>query len=46
LEANKKKPKKKSGFMQRLADAQKAQQEQLRKQQIEREKKMHSGKRK
>ena len=45
LEANKKKPKKKSGFMQRLADAQKAQQEQLRKQQAEREKKMHSGKR-
>ena len=45
LEANKKKPKKKSGFMQRLADAQKAQQETLRKQQIEREKKQRSSKR-
>lgn len=32
LEANKKKPFKKSGFMKRLEDAQKAQQEQLRKQ--------------
>ena len=45
LEANKKKPKKKSGFMQRLAEAQKAQQEQLRKQQIEREKRQRSSKR-
>ena len=38
LEANKKKPKKKSGFMQRLAEAQRVQQEQLRKQQKERDK--------
>jgi len=45
LEANKKKPKKKSGFMQRMADMQKQQQETLRKQQKEREKKLHSGKR-
>ena len=45
LEANKKKPKKKSGFMQRLAEAQKVQQEQLRKQQIEREKRQRSSKR-
>jgi len=45
LEANKKKPKKKSGFMQRLADAQKAQQEQLRKQQVERERKQRASKR-
>jgi YidC/Oxa1 family membrane protein insertase len=33
LEANKKKPAKKSGFMKRLEDAQRAQQEQLKKQQ-------------
>jgi len=46
LEANQKKPKKKSGFMQRLADAQRAQQEQLRKQQKERDKRQHSSKRK
>ena len=41
LEANKKKPKKKSGFMQRLAEAQRQQQEQLRKQQKERDKRRH-----
>jgi YidC/Oxa1 family membrane protein insertase len=45
LEANKKKPKKKSGFMQRMAEMQKQQQEQLRKQQKEREKHQHSNKR-
>ncbi|MDR1380639.1 MAG: membrane protein insertase YidC [Tannerella sp.] len=45
LEANKKKPKKKSGFMQRLAEAQRVQQEQLRKQQKERDKRQTSGKR-
>ncbi|MDR2916754.1 MAG: membrane protein insertase YidC [Tannerella sp.] len=45
LEANKKKPKKKSGFMQRLEEAQRVQQEQARKQQKEREKKQHSSKR-
>jgi YidC/Oxa1 family membrane protein insertase len=45
LEANKKKPKKKSGFMQRLAEAQRMQQEQMRKQQKEREKKLRSSKR-
>ena len=33
LEANKKKPQKKSGFMKRLEEAQRAQQETLRKQQ-------------
>ena len=41
LEANQKKPKKKSGFMQRLAEAQKVQQENLRKQQ---QQKQRSGK--
>jgi YidC/Oxa1 family membrane protein insertase len=46
LEANQKKPKKKSGFMQRLAEAQRVQQEQLRKQQQERDRKQHSSKRK
>ena len=46
LEANQKKPKKKSGFMQRLAEAQRQQQEQLRKEQKEREKRQHSSKRK
>jgi YidC/Oxa1 family membrane protein insertase len=45
LEANKKKPKKKSGFMQRLEEAQRSQQEQLRKQQKERDKRQHSSKR-
>ena len=45
LEANKKKPKKKSGFMQRMAEMQKQQQEQLRKQQKERDKRQHSSKR-
>jgi len=45
LEANKKKPKKKSGLMQRMAEMQKQQQEQLNKQQKEREKKQHSSKR-
>jgi YidC/Oxa1 family membrane protein insertase len=45
LEKNKKKPKKKSGFMQRLAEAQRVQQEQLRKQQKERERHQHSSKR-
>ena len=45
LEANKKKPKKKSGFMQRMAEMQKQQQEQLRKQQVEREKRQRSSKR-
>ena len=45
LEANKKKPKKKSGFMQRMAEMQKQQQETLRKQQKERDKKQHSSKR-
>jgi YidC/Oxa1 family membrane protein insertase len=45
LEANKKKPKKKSGFMQRMAEMQKQQQEQVRKQQKEREKRQHSSKR-
>ncbi|MDR0572453.1 MAG: membrane protein insertase YidC [Tannerella sp.] len=45
LEANKKKPKKKSGFMQRLEEAQRAQQEQMRKQQKGREKRQYSGKR-
>ena len=45
LEANKKKPKKKSGFMQRLAEAQKVQQENLRKQQQQREKQQRSSKR-
>lgn len=44
LEANKKKPRKKSGFMQRLEDAQRMQQEQLRKQQKEREKRQYSSK--
>ena len=45
LEENKKKPKKKSGFMQRLAEAQRVQQENLRKQQQQREKQQRSGKR-
>ena len=45
LEENKKKPKKKSGFMQRLAEAQKVQQENLRKQQQQREKQQRSSKR-
>jgi len=45
LEENKKKPKKKSAFMQRLEDAQRQQREQLRKQQAERDRKMRSGKR-
>ena len=45
LEANQKKPKKKSGFMQRLAEAQKVQQENLRKQQQQREKQQRSSKR-
>ena len=45
LEANKKKPKKKSGFMQRLAEAQRVQQENLKKQQQQREKQQRSGKR-
>ncbi|MDR2472240.1 MAG: membrane protein insertase YidC [Tannerella sp.] len=45
LEENKKKPKKKSGFMKRLEEAQRAQKEQLRKQQQERDRKMRSGKR-
>jgi YidC/Oxa1 family membrane protein insertase len=45
LEMNKKKPKKKSGFMQRLEEAQRVQQEQLRKQQKEREKHQRSSKR-
>ena len=45
LEANQKKPKKKSGFMQRLAEAQRVQQENLRKQQQQREKQQRSGKR-
>ena len=45
LEANKKKPKKKSGFMQRLNEAQRVQQENLRKQQQQREKQQRSGKR-
>ncbi len=38
LEANKKKPQKKSGFMKRLEDAQRLQQEQLKKQQEQRRK--------
>lgn len=45
LEANKKKPKKKSGFMQRLEEAQRVQQEQLKKQQKERDKRQRSSKR-
>ena len=45
LEANKKKPKKKSGFMQRLAEAQRVQQENLKKQQQQREKQQRSRKR-
>ncbi|MDR1814681.1 MAG: membrane protein insertase YidC [Tannerella sp.] len=45
LEEHKKKPKKKSGFMQRLEEAQRQQREQLRKQQAERDRKMRSGKR-
>jgi YidC/Oxa1 family membrane protein insertase len=45
LEANKRKPKKKSGFMQRLEEAQRQQREQMRKQQAERERKMRGGKR-
>jgi len=45
LEANKKKPKKKSGFMQRMAEMQRQQQEQLKKQQKEREKRQYSSKR-
>jgi YidC/Oxa1 family membrane protein insertase len=45
LEENKKKPKKKSGFMQRLAEAQRQQQEVQRKQQQQREKQQRSGKR-
>ena len=45
LEASKKKPKKKSGFMQRMAEMQKQQQEQVRKQQVEREKRQRSSKR-
>jgi len=39
LEENKKKPKKKSGFMKRLEDAQKVQEEQLRKQKAEQQRK-------
>jgi YidC/Oxa1 family membrane protein insertase len=45
LEANKKKPKKKSGFMKRLEEAQRTQQEQLRKRQQVLEKQQRSGKR-
>jgi YidC/Oxa1 family membrane protein insertase len=45
LEANKKKPKKKSGFMQRMAEMQRQQQEQVRKQQMEREKRQRASKR-
>ena len=45
LEENKKKPKKKSGFMQRLSEAQRVQQENLRNQQQQREKQQRSGKR-
>jgi YidC/Oxa1 family membrane protein insertase len=45
LEENKKKPRKKSRFMQRLEDAQRQQREQLRKQQAERERRARSGKR-
>ncbi|MDR0835950.1 MAG: membrane protein insertase YidC [Tannerella sp.] len=45
LEANKKKPKKKSGFMKKLEEAQKAQQEQLRKRQQVLDKQQRSGKR-
>jgi YidC/Oxa1 family membrane protein insertase len=44
LEANKKKPKKKSGFMKRLEEAQKAQQEQLRKRQQVLDKQQRSSK--
>jgi len=45
LEENKKKPKKKSGFMKRLEEAQRMQKEQMRKQQQERDKRQRSGKR-
>ncbi|MDR3267246.1 MAG: membrane protein insertase YidC [Tannerella sp.] len=45
LEENKKKPKKKSGFMKRLEEVQRAQQEQTRKRQQALEKQQRSGKR-